>query len=111
MKTIQKIAFLRKNITMIDEEKAAVVLRLPSTLSAYSGGKSQIRLHADTVEQLLATLEQQHPLVWQRLCTEQGQLRAHVKMFVNNELISGPGGLATALKPGQEVIVLPVSPR
>ena len=42
---------------MTDEEKAAVVLRLPSTLSAYSGGKSQIRLHADTVEQLLAALE------------------------------------------------------
>ena len=94
---------------MSDEEKAAVVLRLPSTLSAYSGGKSQIRLHADTVAQLLAILEQQHPLVWQHLCTEQGQLRAHVKMFVNNELIIGSEGLATALKSGQEIIVLPVS--
>jgi sulfur-carrier protein len=48
-------------------------------------------------------------LVWQSLCTEQGHLRSHVKMFVNNELISGSGGLATALKPGQEVIVLPVT--
>ncbi len=94
---------------MSDEEKASVVLRLPSTLSAYSGGKSQIRLHANTVGQLLATLEQQHPLVWQRLCTEQGQLRAHVKLFVNNELINGPDGLATTLKPGQEIIVLPVT--
>ncbi len=94
---------------MSDEQKTAVVLRLPSTLSAYSGGKSQIFLKADTVEQLLASLEHQHPLVWQRLCTEQGHLRAHVKMFVNNELITGPSGLETRLKPGQEVIVLPVS--
>jgi sulfur-carrier protein len=101
--------FAGTRIEMSDEEKAAVVLRLPSTLSAYSGGKSQIRLKADTVEQLLATLEREHPLVWQRLCTEQGHLRSHVKMFVNNELISGSGGLATALKPGQEVIVLPVT--
>ncbi len=94
---------------MSDEQKAAVVLRLPSTLSAYSGGKSQILLKADTIEQLLATLEDQHPLIWQRLCTEQGQLRAHVKIFVNNVLITGPVGLATTLKPGQEVIVLPVT--
>ncbi len=94
---------------MSDEEKAAVVLRLPSTLSAYSGGKSQILLRADTVEQLLAALESQHPLVWQHLCNEQGALRDHVRIFVNNELITGPGGLATPLKPGQEIIVLPVT--
>jgi sulfur-carrier protein len=89
-----------------DEEKAAVVLRLPSTLSAYSGGKSQIRLYANTVEQLLAALEQQHPQVWQHLCTEQGLLRDHVRIFVNNNVISSPGGLLTPLKPGQEVVVL-----
>jgi sulfur-carrier protein len=94
---------------MSDEEKAAVVLRLPSTLSAYSGGKSQILLRADTVEQLLAALEHEHPSVWQHLCNEQGILRDHVRIFVNNELITGPGGLATPLKPGQEIIVLPVT--
>jgi len=94
---------------MTDDEKAAVVLRLPSTLSAYSGGKSQIRLHADTVEQLLVALEEQHPQVWQHLCTEQGLLRDHVRIFVNNELITNPAGLITPLKPGQEIIVLPVT--
>jgi molybdopterin converting factor small subunit len=94
---------------MSDEEKAAVTLRLPSTLSAYSGGKSQIALRANTVEQLLTLLEQHHPMVWEYLCTEQGHVREHVKIFVNNELISGPDGLKTVLKPGQEVIVLPAT--
>ncbi len=94
---------------MSDEEKAAVTLRLPSTLSAYSGGKSQIVLRADTVEQLLLALEHQHPLVWAQLCTEQGHVRNHVKIFVNNELITGPNGLQTRLKPGQEIIVLPTT--
>ncbi len=92
---------------MSDEEKAAVMLRLPSTLSAYSGGKSQILLRADTVEQLLDVLEHQHPLVWERLCNEHGHVRDHVKIFVNNELVTGIAGLKTLLKPGQEVIVLP----
>ncbi|HZR39211.1 MAG TPA: MoaD/ThiS family protein [Ktedonobacteraceae bacterium] len=94
---------------MSDGEKAAVTLRLPSTLSAYSAGKSQIALQADTVEQLLALLKQRHPLVWEHLCTEQGHVREHVKIFVNNQLISGPNGLKTELKPGQEVIVLPTT--
>lgn len=94
---------------MSNEEKASITLRLPSTLSAYSGGKSQIVLKADTVEQMLALLAQDHPRVWEYLCTEQGHIRSHVRIFVNNALVSGPNGLQTPLKPGQEVIVLPTS--
>jgi sulfur-carrier protein len=92
---------------MKDEEKAAVTLRLPSTLSAYSGGKSQIQVRADTVEQLLSALQQLHPSVWERLCTQDGHVRRHVKIFVDNVMITGPNGLQTSLKPGQEIIVLP----
>jgi molybdopterin synthase sulfur carrier subunit len=97
------------NCKYMDNEKAAVMLRLPSTLSAYSGGKSQLLLKADTIEQLLQALERQHPLVWEHLCNEQGQVREHVKIFVNNDVISGIDGLKTSLKPGQEVIVLPAN--
>jgi sulfur-carrier protein len=94
---------------MSAEDPVSVTLRLPSTLSAYSGGKSQIVLKADTVEQMLTLLAHQHPLVWERLCTEQGSIREHVKIFVNNQLISGSSGLKTVLKSGQEVIVLPAT--
>ena len=92
---------------MSAEEKVLIALRLPSTLSAYSGGKSQIMLEAETVEEVLALLEQQHPRVWERLCTEDGQLRPHVRIFVNNELVSSASDLQIKLKAGQEVIVLP----
>ena len=94
---------------MVDEEKATVMLRLPSTLSAYSGGKSQLLLQASTVEQLLHELEHQHHQVWEHLCTEHGHVRNHVQIYVNNELITGDNGLKTLLKPGQEVVVLPIS--
>ncbi len=102
-----RIITLLNLIDMDDEEKATVMLRLPSTLSAYSGGKSQILLQADSVEKLLDVLEGQYPLIWEHLCSEHGQVRNHVKIFVNNELIAGIDGLKTSLKPGQEVIVLP----
>ena len=88
------------------EEKPSVTLRLPSTLSAYSGGKSQIILNANTVAELLAALKEQHPSIWGRLCTEQGHLREHVKIFVSNEIIGGTSGMDTPLTSGQEVIVL-----
>lgn len=92
---------------MDDEEKATVTLRLPSTLSAYSNGKSQIVLQANTIEELLAELQQQHPQVWHYLCTPDGYVREHVKLFVSNEMVSGSCGLDIHLKSGQEVIVLP----
>ena len=92
---------------MDDEIKATVTLRLPSTLSAYSGGKSQILLKANTVQEMLEALAEQHPQVWERLCDEQGHVRTHVKIFVSNEIISGSNGLQLPLKAGQEIIVLP----
>ncbi len=94
---------------MSEEDKATVTLRVPSTLSAYSGGKSQITVRANTIEELLQALEQHYPQVWTYLCTEQGQLREHVRIFVNNEMISGSTGLHIPLKKGQEVIVLPAT--
>lgn len=92
---------------MSNEEKAAVTLRLPSTLSGFSGGKSQITLRANTVEQLLTELAEHHPQVWQHLCNEQGHVREHVRMFVNNEMVCGDSGLQTPLTTGQEIIVIP----
>ncbi len=92
---------------MDDEIVPTVLLRLPSTLSAYSGGKSQLPLQAETVEQLLHALENQHRQVWEYLCTEQGRVRSEVQIFVNNELISNHDDLKMLLKPGQEVVVLP----
>ena len=85
------------------------MLRLPSTLSAYSGGKSQIVLQATTLDELLAELARQHPSVWERLCTSEGRVRSHVKIFVNNALVTSEDDLDIPLHPGQEVIVLPAT--
>ncbi len=96
-------------VSEMSDDRGMVTLRVPSTLSSYSGGKSQIMLPATTVKELLARLQEQHPLVWERLCDEQGEIRAHVRIFVNNQLIHGNEGLNTPLKAGQEVIVLPTT--
>lgn len=94
---------------MHEQEKTAVILRLPSTLSAFSEGKSQLLLNAETTQQLFSALEQAYPLVWQQLCGEQGQIRKQFNIFVNNQLVKSPNDPAIPLKAGQEVIVLPVN--
>ena|SRR5579864_7422137 len=94
---------------MHEQEKTAIILRLPSTLSAYSEGKSQLLLNADTIEQLFIALEQAYPLVWKQLCGEHGQVRKQFSIFVNNQLVQSSSDAAIALKAGQEVIVLPVN--
>jgi len=94
---------------MSEVEKVTVTLRVPSTLSAYSGGKSQITLEAGTVGEMLVALQEVHPLLWEKLCTERGTIRGHVRIFVNNQLITDEDELQTILEPGQEVIVLPTT--
>ena len=84
-------------------------MRLPSTLSVFSGGKSQLLLHAGTFEQLLHALEHDYPRVWEQLCDAQGQVRKKVHIYVTKRLVTTPEYLAMALKPGQEIIVLPAS--
>ncbi len=96
-------------MSMYEPKQGTVILRLPSTLSAYSGGKSQILLEATTLDGLLAELARQHPSVWEHLCTAEGQVRSHVKIFVNNALVTSKDDLHITLNPGQEVIVLPAS--
>lgn len=90
-------------------EKAIVTLRLPATWSGFSGGKGQLVLSANTIEELLLALKLQQPLLWEQLCTEQGFLRPNVKIFVNNAVITGQEGMQTLLTTGQEVIVLPAA--
>ncbi|MGH2494229.1 MAG: MoaD/ThiS family protein [Ktedonobacteraceae bacterium] len=92
---------------MNEQDKTSVIMRIPSTLSVFSGGKSQLLLNAETFEQLLDALEHQYPQVWEQLCDAQGQLRKRIHIYVSNRLVTTPNDLNMALKPGQEIIVLP----
>jgi len=94
--------------SMHEQETTSVILRLPSTLSAYSAGKSQLLLNAGTIQQLFSLLEQEYPLIWKQLCGENGLVRKQFSIFVNNQLVTSSHDPAISLRAGQEVIVLPV---
>jgi molybdopterin converting factor small subunit len=48
-----------------------------------------------------------HPGMRDRVATEQGQIREHIRGFVGNESIRYTGGLATPIRPGSVISILP----
>jgi molybdopterin converting factor small subunit len=86
----------------------AVTVVLPGLLTHDTDGQAQIKLPAaGSVAQVLETLFERFPRLRQRILTERGDVRRHVNVFVENESIRDTGGLATPVRDGSEVFVLP----
>ena len=87
------------------------VLRLPAVLAPYAGGRRQLSVTlpdgSATVGGLLDAVSADHPGIGQRVRDERGQLRRHVNVFVNGESIRWLDGLATPVRPDDEVQVIP----
>ena len=91
-----------------------VKVRIPSVLQRFSEGRGRVDVELDaddggqaTVEAALATLRDLHPGVCERALDERGRIREHVNVFVNSESIRQTGGLATPVRSGDEIAILP----
>lgn len=56
---------------------------LPSPLFSYSGGQSEVEADGETVAQVLGSLEEQFPGIRFRMVDEVGNLRPHMRIFVD----------------------------
>jgi molybdopterin synthase sulfur carrier subunit len=74
-----------------------------------TGGRSTIGLPIDggTVGEAFEALRRDLPALYDRIFTEQRELRPHVNVFVGRADIRWSGGLATPVERGAEVVVLP----
>ena len=59
---------------------------LPTPLVEYTGGLREVKASGKTLDDLLQDLDRQYPGIRFRMIDEQGQIRAHIKLFVNAEL-------------------------
>ena len=59
---------------------------LPTPLIEYTGGLREVNASGNTLADLLRDLDRQYPGIRFRMIDEQGQIRAHIKLFVNAEL-------------------------
>lgn len=85
----------------------AVLVRIPTPLRSMTKGAAEVHAEADTVGGLIDDLERQYPGLRDRLVEDGGQIRRFINVYVNQEDIRFLDGAKTALKPGDEVSIVP----
>lgn len=84
-----------------------VTVRIPSVLRHLTGGAETVAVQAGSVQQLLVNLEAAHPGIAGRICDEAGKLKKFVNVFVGEEDIRFLDGMATPLRDGDAVDIVP----
>jgi sulfur-carrier protein len=90
---------------MTDHESIQVLI--PTPLRSLTDGQARVSGSGGTVGGLLAELDVRYPGLKERICEEDGDIRRFVNVFVNGENVREREGAATALKPGDEVGIIP----
>ena len=85
----------------------SVKVRIPTPLQKLTNNQAEVQIEAKNVNELLAGLEKQHPGIKERLCDAEGKLRRFVNVYVNEEDIRFLQGQDTALKPGDDISIIP----
>jgi molybdopterin converting factor small subunit len=80
---------------------------LPEPLRTYAGGIVELPVSARSVRAMLAELAQTQSVLYRNVCDETGAVRRHLNIFVNADNVRDLDGLATTLKPGDVVTIVP----
>jgi len=84
----------------------AIEVRIPTILRTYTGGAKAVEGSGTTLEELFGDLDNRYGGLRERLQDESG-LRRFVNVYLNGEDVRFLGGLATPVKDGDTVTVLP----
>ncbi|MBI2865421.1 MAG: MoaD/ThiS family protein [Chloroflexi bacterium] len=84
-----------------------VRVRIPTPLRKLSNGSSEVLINSASIADCVGALESQFPGFRERLCDEAGELRRFVNIYVNGEDVRFLEGLATPIKSGDEVSIVP----
>jgi molybdopterin converting factor small subunit len=87
----------------------AIRFFIPTYLRTYAEGRSEIALsaHAGTVNDAFMALWQTYPGLRDRVVTEKNEVRQYINVFVGAENIRDCQGLATEVKDGCEITIVP----
>lgn len=83
-----------------------VSVQIPYALRHECGGKAEVAVTADSVQDALSALKGQQPKLYRSICDETGAVRKHINLFVNESLIHRKDGLTTKLGPGDLLYVM-----
>jgi sulfur-carrier protein len=78
-------------------------VRIPSPLRSYTAQAANVEASGGTVNDVLHDLDQQFPGMRFRVVDEQGNLRQHMRVFINDEFVRD---LTRAVLPTDEVTLM-----
>jgi molybdopterin synthase sulfur carrier subunit len=84
-----------------------VLVKIPTQLRAAAGGEAETQIDGATVQEVLDGLFARHDELRARLYDDDGGLRRFVNVYVAGEDIRFLDGLATPVKDGSELTILP----
>lgn len=85
----------------------AAKVRIPTPLRRYTGGAEEVGADGATISAIVDDLEARFPGIKERLCDEEGRVRRFVNLYVNGDDIRFLDSLATAVKDGDEIAIVP----
>ncbi len=83
------------------------IVKIPTPLRELAAGARQVEVDAETVDGLLAALDERYPGIRERLCEPDGALRPFISIYVGREDVRLRDGLATRLHPADEIFIVP----
>jgi molybdopterin converting factor small subunit len=78
-------------------------VRIPSPLRSYTEQKALVEGDGGTVDELLRDLDRQFPGMRFRVVDEQGRLRTHMKIWINQDAVRD---LSTSVAPSDEITIM-----
>jgi molybdopterin converting factor small subunit len=78
-------------------------VRIPTPLRSYTRNESVVEAQGSTVDEVLVDLDRQFPGLRFRVVDEQGRLRKHMKVFLNDEATRD---LSDPVQPSDEVVLM-----
>jgi molybdopterin synthase sulfur carrier subunit len=87
----------------VNADPVQVHVRIPTPLRSYTSQQSVVQVEASDLATMFAELDRQFPGIRFRVVDEQGRLRKHMKVFVNDEAVRD---LATEIAATDEVTIM-----
>jgi len=84
-----------------------VTVYIPTPFRRATANRDRVDVSAPDVSAVLAELERTYGGLKGLVRNEAGEIHQHVAVYVNGEPIDELGGLATPLKDGDEVAIIP----
>ncbi|TAJ22913.1 MAG: MoaD/ThiS family protein [Nitrospirae bacterium] len=80
-----------------------MTVHIPGALRSYTKQKSEVEAEGRTLSEVLSSLDRRHPGLRFRIVTEQDTIRAHIRIFINEEQTRD---LSAALRPGDQIHII-----